>query len=501
MLALKQAKWAEAEEYSRESLAISERFGHTAEAARTCSQLADIARHANRPYEAVSWSQAALERIERVEAGGSTHALSLDKLAVLIVDEVRAVRMNKQSLAEARRYTEQALAIKEKLDPSMGVWNSLNILASIADLEGKPEVVQSYRRRERKTFAAFDGNRYEIDHRYGSVISAIVKAAKGDVQQREAVEGALPRIEKQGWHIAEAVHRIWAGERDWHSLVEDLDCYDALFLLRVLEKLSESTQAQQKYLIQEGSSLIDGLLKADENPGVYVVQLSSSSTDQGEKEGKDQDEWSGIIDFMVNEVLPGMEEDLATTPESLDSMAYDYYRQGRYEQAAGLLERALAMREQELGADHLDTARCLNNLAEVYREQKKYEQAEPLYRRALTIYEQKQGTDHSDTARCFNYLGLLYCDQKQYEQALGFLEHALTIRQHMLGPNHPETAQSLNNLALFYHMQDKYEQAEPLYERALMIYEQELGLQHPETAQCLSNLSWVYENQRKYEQA
>ena len=501
MLALKQAKWAEAEEYSRESLAISERFGHTAEAARTCSQLADIARHANRPYEAVSWSQAALERIERVEAGGSTHALYLDKLAVLIVDEVRAVRMNKQSLAEARRYTEQALAIKEKLDPSMGVWNSLNILASIADLEGMSEAARVYRRRERETYAAFDGNRYETDHQYGSVISAIVKAAKGDAQQRVAVEGALPLIEKQGWHIAEAVHRIWAGERDWHLLVEDLDRYDALFLLRVLETLAEPTEAQQKYIIQEGSSLADGLLKAEENPGVYIVHFPSSSTDQEEEKGKDRDEWLGIIDFMVNQALPQTEEDLATTPEGLDSMAYRHYSQGRYEQAAGLLERALAIREQELGADHLDTARCLNNLAEVYREQKKYEQAQPFYERALAIYEQKQGLNHPDTARCFNYLGLLYGDQKKYEQALGFLERALAIRQQVLGPNHPETAQSLNNLALFYHEQSKYEQAEPLYERALMIYEQELGLQHAETAQCLYNLAWVYENQSKYEQA
>ncbi len=501
MLALEQAKWAEAEEYSRESLAISERFGHTAEAARTCSQFADIARRVNRPHEAVNWSQAALERIERVEAGGSTHALYLDKLAVLIVDEVRATGMNKQSLAEARRYAEQALAIKEKLDTSMGVWNSLSILASIAGLEGKPEVAQAYRRRERETFTALDGNRYETDQRYGSVISAIVKAAKGDAQQREAVEGALPRIEMQGWHIAEAVHRIWAGERDWHSLVEDLDRYDALFLLCVLEKLSEVTRAQHKYIVQEGTSLVDDLLKAEENPGVYVVHLPSSSAEQGEKKGKDQDEWLGIIDFMVNEALPRMEEDQADTPQSLDSMAYDYYKQGRYEQAARLLERALAMREQELGADHLDTARCLNNLAEVYREQKKYEQAEPLYRRAMEIYEHKRGTDHPDTARCFNYLGLLYCDQEKYQQALGFLERALAIRQQMLGPNHPETAQSLNNLALFYHEQSKYEQAEPLYERALMIYEQELGLQHPETAQCLYNLAGVYENLSKYEQA
>ena len=49
----------------------------------------------------------------------------------------------------------------------------------------------------------------------------------------------MPRIEEAGWKIAAATRRIWAGERDWHALVEDLDGQDALLVLRVLETMAQ----------------------------------------------------------------------------------------------------------------------------------------------------------------------------------------------------------------------------------------------------------------------
>jgi hypothetical protein len=53
------------------------------------------------------------------------------------------------------------------------------------------------------------------------------------------MEEIFPQLEANGWHISEALQRIWAGERDWHILVEKLENEEALFVLRVLETLSE----------------------------------------------------------------------------------------------------------------------------------------------------------------------------------------------------------------------------------------------------------------------
>jgi len=238
-----QKEWAEAERCYRESLAIEERLGDWALAATTCNQLAIVAEGAGRPDEAEGWYKRTLELDEQVHPGSpdSTH---LNNLANLLVNEVRAGRAAKTRLAEAKSYAERALAVRETLDASSDIWRTLNILANIADLEGQAEEARDYRHREREAFAAFEGNRYHIDRENGQLIAAIAAAAKGDAEAREAVEEVLPELEEDGWEIAGATRRIWAGERDWHALVEDLDSEEALLVLRVLEMIGEANDIQ-----------------------------------------------------------------------------------------------------------------------------------------------------------------------------------------------------------------------------------------------------------------
>ncbi len=163
------------------------------------------------------------------------------------------------------------------------------------------------------------------------------------------------------------------------------------------------------------------------------------------------------------------------------------YVHAQYTEAEPLYQRALAIREKKLGADHPDTAQSLNNLAELYRSQGKYEQAEPLYQRALAIREKKLGADHPDMAQSLNDLALLYHSQGKYEQAEPLYQRALAIREKKLGADHPDMAQSLNNLAELYRSQSKYEQAELLYQRALAICEKKLGADHPDTTTVREN--------------
>ncbi len=240
-VAEEQKEWVEAERCYRESLAIKERLGNAAGAAMTCNQFAIVAENSGRPDEAEGWYKRALELDERVQSGSPGEAKTLNNLANLLVNEMQAKRASRTRLAEAKGYAEQALAIKERLDASAEIWQTLNILANIADLEGRAEEARDYRRRERETFAAFEGNRYHIDRQHGQLITDIAAAAKGDAEVRAEVEAALPELEEDGWEIAAATRRIWAGERDWHALVEDLDGQDALLALRVLETIAQPT--------------------------------------------------------------------------------------------------------------------------------------------------------------------------------------------------------------------------------------------------------------------
>jgi tetratricopeptide (TPR) repeat protein len=56
--------------------------------------------------------------------------------------------------------------------------------------------------------------------------------------------------------------------------------------------------------------------------------------------------------------------------------------------------RSLAIREQQLGADHPDTAGSLLNMAALYYKMERYSQALPLIQRAVKIYEQTLNPDH-----------------------------------------------------------------------------------------------------------
>jgi tetratricopeptide (TPR) repeat protein len=176
------------------------------------------------------------------------------------------------------------------------------------------------------------------------------------------------------------------------------------------------------------------------------------------------------------------------TAGSLNNLAMLLRDQGALAEARPLLERALTIRTQQLGPDHPDTASSLNNLALLLRDQGALAEARPLYEHALAIYEQL-GPDHPYTAKFLNNLALLLRDQGALAEARPLLERALAIWERQLGPDHPYTATSLNNLALLLQAQGAHAEARPLLERALAIREQQLGPDHPDTASSLNNLA------------
>ena len=90
-----------------------------------------------------------------------------------------------------------------------------------------------------------------------------------------------------------------------------------------------------------------------------------------------------LISVSISEAVEEVDHpDMAT---SLNNLAMLYNKQGKYDEAEPLYQRALAINEKVLGPDHPDTATSLNNLAALYNNQGKYDEAEPLYQRALAI--------------------------------------------------------------------------------------------------------------------
>ncbi|GHO98815.1 tetratricopeptide repeat protein [Reticulibacter mediterranei] len=189
------------------------------------------------------------------------------------------------------------------------------------------------------------------------------------------------------------------------------------------------------------------------------------------------------------------------TATSLNNLAGLYWRQGRYAEAEPLFRRVLAIFKDQMGATHPDTAISLNNLAELYREQGRYAEAELLLQRALAIREEQVGAAHPQTAITLNNLAGLYVEQGRYQEAEPLLQRALAIREEQVGAAHPSTATSLDSLAGLYVEQGRYQEAEPLLQRALAIREEQVGASHPHMARSLNNLAELYRKQSRYQEA
>jgi tetratricopeptide (TPR) repeat protein len=175
----------------------------------------------------------------------------------------------------------------------------------------------------------------------------------------------------------------------------------------------------------------------------------------------------------------------------LNRAARYLWQRAEHTQAAGLLKRALSIREAHLGADHLTTAQSLNNLATVLHDQGDLDTARTMHERALTIYETRLGADHPTTAHSLNNLAAVLHAQGDLNHARTHHERALTICEARLGSDHPTTATSLTNLATVLHAQGDLNHARPLYERALAIREARLGSDHPATVRSRERLAAV----------
>lgn len=176
------------------------------------------------------------------------------------------------------------------------------------------------------------------------------------------------------------------------------------------------------------------------------------------------------------------------TAESLNNLGATMELMGAYEQARPYYERALTIQRKVLGENHPRIAHSLGGLGVLLYRMGAYETARPYYEQTLTIFEKTLGMAHLDTGRSLNNLGYLLQTMGDYEGAQRYYERALASFETALGKQHPLVAYPCKNLGLLFRDLKRWDEAYVYLERALNIRQQALGPDHPDTSRSLNHL-------------
>jgi hypothetical protein len=146
-------------------------------------------------------------------------------------------------LAQAEQHLQQAQAIYESLDhyELYKVYNELALVAH-AHVDAAAAAAWKIKREAKEAELVWlrgVGGQMPPLVRFEPLLRAIAAVARGDETQRAEIEALLPQLEQNGWLIADATRRIWAGERDLAALTQGLDIQDTALVARILQFVAD----------------------------------------------------------------------------------------------------------------------------------------------------------------------------------------------------------------------------------------------------------------------
>ena len=164
-------------------------------------------------------------------------------------------------------------------------------------------------------------------------------------------------------------------------------------------------------------------------------------------------------------------------------------------------ERALDLRRQHLGPEHIETVKSMSQLGVAYRVARKYREAIPIFEESFKLWKSKRGLDQPDTLRSMGNLGVAYLNADKFDQALPIFEELLKLQRAKLEPEHPDTLRTMHNLGSAYRAAGKLDQALPHLKEALKLRTAKLAPSHPDTLESMNNLALVLFKTGKIEEA
>ncbi len=200
-------------------------------------------------------------------------------------------------------------------------------------------------------------------------------------------------------------------------------------------------------------------------------------------------EWATVSEMLLRR-LGQLDEPAGAS--HFNALAIVYRVLDRFDESQAHYERALAIQERTLGAEHPLLAGTLNNIANLHTLRGDSDQVLAIFTRALEIGERSLGPDHPQVGSLLGNLAAARYVHGDHEEALALNHRALSIMEKTLGPEHSEIGGMLGNIALIYLDRRDFVAALPLLTRGLAIQEKARGAEHTRVADILLGLATNY---------
>ncbi len=189
------------------------------------------------------------------------------------------------------------------------------------------------------------------------------------------------------------------------------------------------------------------------------------------------------------------------TLNSMDDLALNLNRQGRFAEAEKLLRETLEQRRAVVGRQHPDTLGSMSNLANTINVQGRYVEAESMFRETIDLQRRVLGPEHPETLRSMTSLANALGREGRYADAEKVLREILNSQRRLLGAEHPDVMRSMTNLGNVLIHKGEFADAEKIERETLGIQRRVLGPEHPATLVTMTDLGITLREQGRHAEA
>lgn len=234
------------------------------------------------------------------------------------------------------------------------------------------------------------------------------------------------------------------------------------------------------------------------SPRLYILMAAASTKEAFPQEGdRVLDSFRLLTNTLTQKNLGNQNQEEPNRRKSEAIALYEegdrQYREGRYQEALGTLQRALVIvREID---DGVGQGIILARLGRVYDALKEYDRALEIYQQGLAVA--RQINDRQSEGVIIDYIGRVYENMGQTQKALNFQQQSLAIFREI--GNRRSEGIVLSNIARIYHNQKQYDKALETYQQTLPIVRE--TKERDQEGIILDYIGVIYNTQGEYQKA